>query len=48
MTRWERVRLIQASVRAPSRIGDVPALKSDLMGTRTRPEVEALLGDVRG
>lgn len=48
MTRLEILREIRAAMSDPERIGDVPALKSELGGTRARPEIEAQMADVRG
>ncbi|MFT5685681.1 MAG: ubiquinone biosynthesis protein COQ4 [Myxococcota bacterium] len=48
MTRLEILREIRAAMSDPDRIGDVPALKSELGGTRARPEIEAKMADVRG
>ncbi len=48
MRRRDLLGLIVASARDPERIGDVPALKSELMGTRASQHVEALLEPVRG
>ncbi len=48
MSRIQLIREIRAAMGDPERIGDVPALKSELVGTRARPEVEAKLARVRG
>lgn len=48
MTRWELLREVRAAASDPARIGDVPALKSELAGTRARPAIEAMLDGVRG
>lgn len=47
MTRWALIQELRAAASDPARVGDVPALKSELGGTRAAPEVEALLDDVR-
>ncbi|MFT4979260.1 MAG: ubiquinone biosynthesis protein COQ4 [Myxococcota bacterium] len=48
MTRWQILTRIRTSMADPALIGDVPALKSELGGTRARPEIEAQMDDVRG
>ncbi len=48
MTRSQLIREIRAALADPARIGDVPALKSELGGTRARPEIERQLDPVRG
>jgi ubiquinone biosynthesis protein COQ4 len=48
MTRMEVFRELRAAMSDPARTGDIPALKSELAGTRASPEIEAKLGDVRG
>lgn len=48
MTRWEMIKEIRAAMADPERIGDVPALKSEIGNTRARPEIEAAMADVRG
>jgi ubiquinone biosynthesis protein Coq4 len=48
MTRWQLFREIRAAMADPARIGDVPALKSELTCARARPEIEARLDAVRG
>ncbi len=48
MTRWQLFREVRAAMADPARIGDVPALKSELGGTRARPEIEKQLDAVRG
>ena len=48
MTRWQVLRALLVAVRDPTRLGDVAVLKSELGGTRARPEIEARLAPVRG
>ncbi|MCA9716409.1 MAG: hypothetical protein KC468_17185, partial [Myxococcales bacterium] len=48
MTRLEVFREFRAAMADPERLGDVPALKSELGGTRAYPEIEAQLDGVRG
>ncbi len=46
--RWALLRQLLAAVRDPARLDEVPALKSELGGTRASPEIEAQLDAVRG
>ena len=47
MTTWSLLREIWSASRDPARIGDIPALKSELAGTRAYPAIEAQLDGVR-
>lgn len=47
MTRWQVFRELRSAMRDPNRLGDVAAYKSELGGSRARPEVEAQLDPVR-
>lgn len=48
MTTWQLIREIMAAQKDPDRLGDVVVYKSELTGSRARPEIEARLDAVRG
>lgn len=46
MTKLELFKTLREAMRDPARIGDAALYKSELVGTRARPEIEAQLADL--